>query len=280
MSPRPRPARGIARPPVHDRVDGGRRGSLVVVGTGLMLARHATLETVEAIERAERVFHLITNSATEAWIRRLNPNATSLGDCLQEGKPRSQSYSEIAGRIVDAVRQGQRVCAVFYGHPGVLVASGRDAIARARRDGFDARMLPGISAEDCLLADLAVDTRLLGWQSYEATDFLLYRRRIDPTVALILWQAGMLGEPSVRTDMQARPQRLRVLTDALLRLYSGRHPVVLYEAAEFPTCDPVVERVTIASLPRQALYPKTTLYVAPRRTTKCDARVARWLRDA
>jgi uroporphyrin-III C-methyltransferase len=280
MSPRRRPAAAIARPSLHDSVDGGRRGSLIVVGTGLMLARHATLETIEAIERAQHVFHLITNSATEAWIRRLNRKATSLGDCLQEGKPRSQSYSDMAGRIVDAVRDGQRVCAVFYGHPGVLVASGREAIARARRDGFDARMLPGISAEDCLLADLAVDTRLLCWQSYEATDFLLRRRRIDPTVALILWQAGLLGEPSVRSDMQARPERLRVLTDALLRHYSRRHPVVIYEAAEFPTCDPVIKHVTLAGLPRQAIYPKTTLYVTPRPTTKHDARVAGWFREA
>lgn len=197
-----------------------------------------------------------------------------------EGKPREQSYSEIAGRIVDAVRQGQRVCAVFYGHPGVLVASGRDAIARARAEGFEARMLPGISAEDCLLADLVGPTRLLCWQSYEATDFLLHRRRIDPAVALILWQAGMLGEPSVRDDMQARPERLRVLTGALLKHYSPRHPVVLYEAAELPTCNPIIERVTLASLPRQTIYPQTTLYVAPRRTTAYDARVARWLTHA
>lgn len=280
MALRPRSATAIAGPPVHDRVDRGLRGSLVIVGTGLMLARHPTLETVEAIERAEHVFHLVTNSATEAWIRRLNPKATSLDDCLVEGKPREQSYSEIAGRIVDAVRQGQRVCAVFYGHPGVLVASGRDAIARARAEGFEARMLPGISAEDCLLADLVGPTRLLCWQSYEATDFLLHRRHIDPAVALILWQAGMLGEPSVRDDMQARPERLRVLTGALLKHYSPRHPVVLYEAAELPTCNPIIERVTLASLPRQTIYPQTTLYVAPRRTTAYDARVARWLTHA
>jgi hypothetical protein len=245
-----------------------------------MLARHATLETVEAIKRAEHVFHLITNSAMEAWIRRLNPKATSLADCLVEGKPREQSYREITARIVDAVRQGQRVCVVFYGHPGVLVASGRDAIARAHAEGFEARMLPGISAEDCLMADVIGHTRLLCWQSYEATDFLLCRRRIDPTVALILWQAGMLGEPSVRADMRARPERLRVLTSALRRHYPRHHPVVLYEAAEFPTCHPIIERVSLASLPRQTIYPKTTLYVSPRRTTKCDTRVARWLAHA
>jgi hypothetical protein len=33
-------------------------------------------------------------------------------------------------------------------------------------------MLPGISAEDCLFADLGIDPGIYGCQSYEATDFL------------------------------------------------------------------------------------------------------------
>ena len=34
-------------------------------------------------------------------------------------------------------------------------------------------MLPGISAEDCLLADLGVDSAHNGLQSLEATDLLI-----------------------------------------------------------------------------------------------------------
>jgi Tetrapyrrole (Corrin/Porphyrin) Methylases len=256
--------------------DGGRQGSLVVVGIGLMLGRHATSEALDAIANAEHVFHLLTNPAAEAWIQRLNARTTPLGDCFEEGKSRTLSYAEMAARIVDAVRRGEQVCAAFYGHPGVLVSPAYQALVGARRAGCPARMLPGISAEDCLFADLAIDPRGLGWQSFEASDFLLRQRRFDPTVALILWQVGVLGEPSVRRRIQARADRLRVLVETLAPHYPRRHPAIVYEASEFPITDPVIDRVLLRRLADQPLYPKTTLYIPPRPTTAQNPRVASW----
>ena len=248
MQPRPSPSPGRRRGAPRHR-QGERRGSLVVVGIGLMLGRHVTVETVDAIRGAEHVFHLVTNPAAEAWVERLNSRTTALGDCFREGKRRGRSYSEMAQRIVDAVRGGEQVCAVFYGHPGVLVSPAHQALVRARRAGYPARMLPGISAEDCLFADLAIDPRGLGWQSFEA---------------------------SVKPRMQARPERLRVLADRLAPHYPARHSAILYEAPEFPISDPLIGRVPLRRLAEKPFYPKTTLYVPPRPTTSYDARVARW----
>jgi len=252
------------------------RGSLVVAGVGISLARHATLETIESIQRAEKVFHLLTNRAAELWIQQLNPHAVPLGDCFREGKPRQQSYAEMAERIVTAVRSGLRVCAAFYGHPGVLVQPAYDAVARARAEGFDARMLPGISAEDCLFADLSVNPQGLGWQCFEATDFLLRRRRSDPTAALILWQVGMLGEASVKVKMVASAKRLRTLASRLRRDYPPRHPIVLYEAAALPICDSIIRRVSVSTLAAEMIAPATTLYIPPLPPRTPDPRIRRW----
>jgi uncharacterized protein YabN with tetrapyrrole methylase and pyrophosphatase domain len=260
--------------------DSQRSGSLVVVGLGLMVGHHATLETVEEIRRAGRVFHLVQNTAAETWVRRLNPRISPLGDCFREGRPRDRSYAMMAARIVEAVRAGEQVCAVFYGHPGVLVSPAYQALTRARREGYPARMLPGISAEDCLFADLAIDPRGLGWQSFEASDFLLRRRRFDPTAALILWQVGVLGDADIRPRMQARPERLQLLIDKLAPHYPPRQPVILYEAPQFPISDPVIERVPLRKLAEQPVYPKTTLYVPPRPTKTLDTRVLRWFTGA
>ena len=111
----------------------------------------------------------------------------------------------------------------------------------------------------------------------EATDFLAARRRFDPTSALILWQVGVLGEGSVRDDMSCRPERLDVLVRVLRRQYPARHPVVLYEAAQFPSCDPVVRRVRLSRLSEQTIVPMMTLYVPPRPPRADDPRIMRWL---
>lgn len=247
-----------------------------MVGTGITLATQATPEATACMQAADRLFYVVSDPAHALWVHRINPAATSLQDCYAEGKPRHKTYREMADRILESVRAGFQTCAVFYGHPGVFAQPSHAAIRRARREGFSARMLPGISAQDCLFADLGVNPGAGGCQSFEASDLLLARRRFDPTSQLILWQVGMLGEPSVRPKMSSRPERLRVLTAALRRHYPARHRIVLYEAAQFPCCDPIIKRVALEKLADQTITPAMTLYVPPLAQRPQDQRIARW----
>ncbi|MCA1650209.1 MAG: hypothetical protein LC753_07965 [Acidobacteria bacterium] len=265
--------------PTRHVAGAARRGSLIIVGTGITLVRQITVEALEYIQRAEKLFYLVPNPAVAEWLRELNPSAESLGNSYSDGRPRHDTYAEIADRILKSVRGGLQVCAAFYGHPGVLVQPSREALTTARREGFAARMLPGVSAEDCLFADISVSSTGRGWQSFEATDFLAARRRFDPGSALILWQVGLLGEASVREGMSCRPERLRVLTQVLRRHYPGRHPVILYEAAQFPICDPTIERTILERLPHKQVLPAMTLYVPPRPSRPTSRVVARWLAE-
>lgn len=252
------------------------RGSLVVVGTGIALATQTTPEATAAMAAAARLFYVVSDPAHALWVRRINPAAATLQDCYAEGKPRHQTYREMADRILESVRAGFQTCAVFYGHPGVFTQPSHAAIRRARAEGYPARMLPGISAEDCLFADLGVNPGAGGCQSFEASDFLLARRRFDPTSQLILWQVGLLGEVSVRPKMASRRERLHVLTAALRRHYPARHRIVLYEAAQFPCCDPIIKRIALEKLPGETITPAMTVYLPPLPQRPQDQRIARW----
>src|SRR5687768_12354371 len=124
-----------------------RQGSLIVVGVGINGPGQTTLEAAACVKRAERLFYGVTDPVTALWIRQMNPAAVTLDDLYEKGKPRDQTYDEMARRILAAVREGHRVCAVFYGHPGVLVNASHAAIRQARREGYSARMLAGVSAD-------------------------------------------------------------------------------------------------------------------------------------
>jgi hypothetical protein len=91
------------------------------------------------------------------------------------------------------VRKGENVVSIFYGHPGVFVSPSHRTIALASEEGHSAKMLPGISAEDCLYADLAVDPSSAGCVTYEATDLLLSNRSLIPSSHLVLYQVGVIG---------------------------------------------------------------------------------------
>jgi len=163
--------------------------------------------------------------------------------------------------ILSTVRRGGQVCVAFYGHPGVFVNPSHEAIRRARDEGFDARMVPSVSADACLFADLGVDPSEFGCQSYEATDMLARGLPINPSVALILWQVGVIGNMTYAPEGDL--SRIPVLVDYLERFYPADHEIVCYEAALYPVCDPSVERVPLDRLGEVQISPMSTLYVAP-----------------
>jgi len=244
-------------------------GSLTVVGTGIQFIGQITLEARAHIKQAEKVLFLVTDPITADWIRDINPTAESLYPYYQQGKARINSYVEMVERILCEVRKGLRVCAVFYGHPGVFVYPSHEAIKQARLEGFSAKMLPGISSEDCLFADLGIDPARTGCQSFEATDFLIHKRKFDTGCSLILWQIGCIGDLTFNLGPYDS-RGLHVLTEYLRQYYDAAHPAIIYEAAEYPIFDPTIEHVLLAKLAETQISPISTLYIPPQTKASLD----------
>jgi uncharacterized protein YabN with tetrapyrrole methylase and pyrophosphatase domain len=253
-------------------------GALTVVGTGIALGVHLTPQSRAAIERADELIYLMVDSLGESWASGLNPNSHSLRKHYSPDRERSETYEAMVEQILTSVRAGKDVCAAFYGHPGVFAAPSHEAIRRARIEGFPARMLPSVSAEDCLFADLGVDPGESGCQSYEATDFLLRRRKVDTTAALVLWQVAFIGVS--RAPVATAPKAFEVLVEHLLELYDPAHEAVLYEASPYPVGEPSVTRIALGGLPSVDLAPLATLYIPPLDDGPTDAAMRERLEKA
>jgi uncharacterized protein YabN with tetrapyrrole methylase and pyrophosphatase domain len=237
------------------------KGSLTIVGSGIRL-NHLTIESMDAIEEADKLLYLVVDPMTATWILKQRPDAECLQDCYAPGKDRMTSYMEMVERIMSAVRSQKNVCAVYYGHPAVLVTSSHRAVTIAREEGYKVRMLPAISSEDCLFSDLGIDP-LRGCQTFEATDFLLYERRFDPTCSLILYQVGIIADFTCNPDKRQHPG-LKILIDRLLTEYDSDHPVVLYEASSLPRAEPNIHRCSLSDIDASLLKVVTTLYIYPK----------------
>ena len=235
-------------------------GSLVVVGTGIG-AGQLTTEARAEISASDEVFFLVGDAVSEHIVCELAQSASSLAGCYENGRPRRDAYEGMVETILTPARAGKHVCAAFYGHPGMLVFPAREAVRRARGEGLAARMLPGVSALDCLFADLGVDPGEHGFQTYEADDFLRRRPVVEPRAALVLWQVGVVGEEIHSPD--GAPVALRELIDALLETYAPEHELVVYEASPFPGVAAQVVRVGLGALTASALSKRSTVYVPP-----------------
>ena len=91
---------------------------------------------------------------------------------------RIETYYQMAESMLHPLRHGQKVVTIYYGHPGFFVYASHRAVRIAHKQGLKAKMLPGVSALDCLFADLGVDPSYPGLQVLEATDFLVRNRKI------------------------------------------------------------------------------------------------------
>lgn len=225
-----------------------RKGSLTVVGSGIQALGQMTGEARQCIESADQVLCAVSDPLALEWIARLNPATENLLRFYQEGENRWGAYRGMVRCIHDHVAAGRRVCTVFYGHPGVFVFPTHEAIRLLRREGYPAVMLPGISAEDCLLADLEIDPLQHGCQAFEATDFLLRLRRPDPASHLILWQVDAVGDNSYRRGGNEGGQ-VPLLLEHLGEFYDPGHAAVLYDAAVFPLCPPAIWSFPLRELP-------------------------------
>ncbi|MEM8491476.1 MAG: SAM-dependent methyltransferase [Pseudomonadota bacterium] len=238
---------------------------LVVVGTGLRTTGQLTTEAAAWIKRADRVLYVITDPVAETITRSMNPRCESLANLYSSDKNRMRTYDAMVERVLEVVRSGAVTCFAAYGHPGIFAYPTHEAIRRAKREGFNARMLPGISAEDCLFADLAIDPASCGCSSFEASDFLLNRRIHDPTSHLVLWQIGVLGEPKGLLN-KAKPRGLPLLVDKLKASYPQDHPVKLYLAPMFPAMDAQITTIPLRELTTAEFSVMTTLYIPPHGT--------------
>lgn len=240
----------------------GKQGSLACVGTGMMLGAHIGPRARSYIEEADVVFVAVSDPLVELWIQQMNPDVRSLQPYYSVGKSRRDTYEQMVEAMMAEVRAGRRVCGAFYGHPGVFALAPHRAVAKAREEGFQAHMEPGVSAEDCLFADLAIDPGNYGCQHFEASQFMLYQRSFDPSAYLILWQVGLAGQRSLARFDTSEAQR-QLLVDLLAEVYPLTHEVILYEAATLPISEVRSERIPLGSLAGADLRMHTTLVVPP-----------------
>lgn len=253
-------------------------GSLVCVGLGMTLGSHLSPLARSHIEQADVVFAGVSDGVVELWLQRIHADVRSLQPYYREGQSRLRTYEQMVEAMLAEVRQGKRVVGAFYGHPGVFALPPHRAIERARAEGFAAHMEPGISAEDCLYADLGIDPGRVGCQHYEASQLMFYKRRIDTSAYLVLWQVGIAGDQSLARFSTPAAYR-EILVDVLSQDYPRDHAAIVYKVATLPIHAPRIEHTTLQGLIAADIDLHATVVLPPARELQANEAVRERLRQ-
>jgi len=244
-------------------------GSLICIGTGITLAGQITTLSKNYLEQAESAFGILPDKLSEDWVKSLNPAYKSLQYLYAEGKSRRQTYQDMTEVVCQAVRDGQKVVLALYGHPGIFACVGHFAIEALKKEGYPAQMLPGVSADACLYADLGIDPGTTGCQAYEATQFLFSGVPLNTSAYTILWQIGLAGEHTLKT-FKTTQENLQATVRILNKWYPLDHEMILYEAPFIPVQPPRIDKFMLKELPEMEISSISTLVIPPLTGLKLD----------
>jgi len=236
---------------------------IYILGLGILNVDQVTREAERALRRSNEVLYLDTGVATQAWLESLCPQVTPLfGSSYAEGGARLQGYHHMAAKVLEAALSHPPVSFALQGHP-VVGATAPGLVARAAEVlGLEVEVLPGISAMDCLFAELMLDPVVDGLQIFEATDLLLRRRPLQADVPALIWQVGAV-ESCLYTARTSRPERFARLRSYLLEYYPPEHRVIAVHAATHPLSATERHEFAVGEIEAQAhlLHAGVTLFV-------------------
>lgn len=231
---------------------------LIVVGSGIKSVAHLTEETKKIIQGSEKVLYLVNEELLKQWIMRESKNAEALDSTYFNSTKRIDAYNNITSVIINNYYEYNSLCVVFYGHPTVFAESALRAVKLIQAEKGSAIILPAISSMDCLFSDLQIDPGDQGCFSIDATELLIYERKLDAYSHTILWQIANLGMFNTQSTT-----KFNVLRDYLYTYYSSEQLVCLYEAALYPTKKPRIEWFKLVDLEDIRVTPISSLYIPP-----------------
>lgn len=216
---------------VTTRADVAGEPQLFVIGLGVKIPDHATLEAQSAISDCKRVYSIV-QEPPNLWLPS-SAQSTEVIDVMgmyNEGALRTDNYERVAKTIIEALNETRPIGYVTYGNPLAYDSVAQNLVSHATQAGLPFQVVAGISSIDTLLCDLGRDMAP-GLQIYEASWLVAAQIPLQADIAVILVQLGAFG--SVRTHYREPPSPVALagLVTYLARFYPPSHGVFVVRSA-------------------------------------------------
>jgi uncharacterized protein YabN with tetrapyrrole methylase and pyrophosphatase domain len=236
---------------------------IYIVGLGIVSVHQITHEAEAAMRRSREILYVANDFGFAEYLPQLCAHVTDLSTAYQEGEDRINAYNMMTAKVIEAALDHPPVTFALYGHPLVFALPPFQILKVASLLGLRTKVLPGISAMDCLFVDLKLDPAE-GLQMYEATDLLLRQIPLQPDIACLIWQIGAV-ETRLYSRSTSKPERFSRTKNYLLKYYPPEHKVTAVYSSSFPL---VPSQLTTLALKDMEMYAEdlssgVTLYIPP-----------------
>lgn len=202
-----------------------------IIGIGIKGFNQITLEAIESIKNADKVFHLTLH---QSEIEKINPNCESLVHKYVSSNSFG-IYDEFVVQIFDALKEVDRIGVINYGHPSYLVNVTQSLIQKAITQNIKYNVIPGVSSIGAMWAILNKDSGFPGSQIIEANELVRNQLTINTKLDLFLAHATEFMLPFDRNlKVKDYPEGIKTLKDYLLKYYSPEQEVAFIAISPIP----------------------------------------------
>ena len=196
-----------------------------IVGSGVYLGKHFTLETIDVLKSCEKIFTIIREDTNEWLPEGVTAEINDLYHLYEINANRSDNYNRVVDYILDAATPDHPIAYLTYGNPVVFDSVAHGVLEKAPERGRTVKMYSTVSSVDTILVDLGKEMAP-GLQIFEASFLVGYE--IEPRIDLpcILLQLGVFGS-FYATYEKAKSSKLKLLEDYLRKFYPDDHPLFL-----------------------------------------------------
>ncbi len=237
---------------------------IYIVGLGIVQVDQITRETERAISSSKEILYVERGLAVDTFLRERCEVVTDLTQLYHDETDRLDTYRRMAASVIAAALDHSPVTFALYGHPLIFAYPPFLVQQMARCFDLTVKILPAISAMDCIFADLAVDPSMNGLQIFEATEMLLRGRPLQVDVPVLIWQIGSL-ETGLYSGRQSRPERFDRFLEHVLAFYPATHTVFAVHSSTHPLLRSEVIEFKIGEIGSHSskLHAGFSLYIPP-----------------
>ncbi|KZM40417.1 hypothetical protein OA92_07285 [Marinomonas sp. SBI22] len=237
---------------------------IYIVGLGIMNVDQITREAEYILSKSKTVLYVENGIGVDEFLKSKCENAINLVSEYEEDQDRMIAYRAMAAKVLDTALEGGPITFGLYGHPTVfayppfLIKQAADLL------GLKVKVVPGISAMDCIFTDLMIDPGTAGMQMYEATELLMRERPLHNDVPALIWQIGAI-ETALYSQMPSNAQRFERFKEYLLKFYPAEHTVHSIYCSNYFMMPATLHSFKIEDIGDYAeqLHAGHTLYIPP-----------------
>ncbi|NNN04452.1 MAG: hypothetical protein HKL90_00990 [Elusimicrobia bacterium] len=128
-------------------------GCLTVCGVGIDRPQDVTLGTIQALKDSEILFYMHGDGERLLpFLRTFCVDVRLFHGAKFESLGNEEKIKSVARDICVELKKGKKVTYVTYGHPAVF-SDGLHVLNYCRKNGYECRVLPGVSAVDHILVE-------------------------------------------------------------------------------------------------------------------------------